>query len=55
MRAFVAIQIKIFLILLIISEVKFKDFETFKRKIDLNNIHSRPLRHRKYVVNDWLM
>jgi hypothetical protein len=55
MRVFVPTQIKIFLVLLIITEVKFKDFETFKRKIHLNNIDSHSLWHRKYVVTDWLM
>jgi len=55
MRAVVPTQITILLVLLIITEVKFNDFETFKRKIHLNNIYSRSLRHRKYVVNDWLM
>jgi len=51
MRAFVPTQIKILLVLLIITEVKFNDFETFKRKIHLN-IYSRSLRH---VVTEWLM
>jgi hypothetical protein len=55
MRAVVPTQIKIFLVLLIITEVKFKDFETFKRKIHQNNIYNRSLWQRKYVVTDWLM
>jgi len=55
MRAFAHIQIKILLVLLIITELKFKDFETFKSNIHLNNVYSRTLRHRKYGVSDWLM
>jgi hypothetical protein len=37
MRAFFPTQIKIFLILLIITEMNFKHFETFNLKINLNN------------------
>jgi hypothetical protein len=41
--------------ILIITGVKFKEFDILKRNIQLNNIYSHSLPHRKYVVTDWLM